>query len=637
MTGAVEYTAAAYIAEDRNAFIVSMTVPPRDSSVAAQGNASQDEKQGAQSVAPASDIRQVRYGILVAGIAVAVIAILLRLLQLQVFHWGQAVPRAEGHTGPAARGVIVDRNGLLLASDRFYYQVAVTANLVRTPDDRHEIATTLEQLIGLPANRTLSLLETYKDEAFLELAKAVPLDKGERIEEAKDVLLEKDDGSPLQYVYTTPVPRRFYPQRQLASHLVGFVNGMRLPYYGVESYYDRFLSADSNVAFTDEPQSTIDSLDPSVRRFLPSLAGKDVILTIDSTIQWIITEELAAGMEAYKAKRGTVIVMEPESGEILGMVSLPSYDPNRFTESTYQEFLDPAVSEMYEPGSIYKVITMGAGLDTGVVTPTMIFNDTGSFSIGSRVIFNSQLIGYGNISAENALALSLNVVHAMIAEKIGAEKFYDYVRRFGFDEATEVDIAGEIPGIVKTPGDVDWSLSDLGTNSFGQGLAVTPLQMTNAVSAIANGGRLMRPHVVKARVYDGEVLETEPTVIHTVLSKKSADELAGMMVTAVEKGNPNARVKGFEVAGKSGTAQIAENGAYLPDQVNASFVGFAPAEDAKVVVFVRLERPDEAITLWASQNSAIIFSNVMRRVLEYLNVPPNDALEAWAGATPQEP
>jgi cell division protein FtsI/penicillin-binding protein 2 len=161
--------------------------------------------------------------------------------------------------------------------------------------------------------------------------------------------------------------------------------------------------------------------------------------------------------------------------------------------------------------------------------------------------------------------------------------------------------------------------------------------MTNAVSAIANGGRLMRPHVVKARVYDGEVLETEPTVIHTVLSKKSADELAGMMVTAVEKGNPNARVKGFEVAGKSGTAQIAENGAYLPDQVNASFVGFAPAEDAKVVVFVRLERPDEAITLWASQNSAIIFSNVMRRVLEYLNVPPNDALEAWAGATPQEP
>ncbi|MGL4649422.1 MAG: peptidoglycan D,D-transpeptidase FtsI family protein, partial [Caldilineaceae bacterium] len=459
--------------------------------------------------------------------------LVLRLISHQVISWGLTVPVGQGHQGSPARGTIVDRNGLLLAADRFYYSVAVTASNLRTEDQRRVVAEQLEQLVGLPANRTLALLTQYQDRPYLELAKAIPVTEGERILAFQEELYKQDDVFPLRYVYLTPSPKRHYPQQNLAGHIIGFVNLERKPFYGVESYYDRFLAEDTGVDFTDTPQTSVAALAPSLRRYLPSVAGKDLVLTIDSTIQWIIEEELKKGVEQYKALRGTIIVQNPHTGEILGMASYPNYDPNRYGNAEYSAFLDPAISEQYEPGSVFKVITMGAGLDTGVITPTMMFNDPGVISVGGRPIFNSQLIGYGNVSAEDALALSLNVVTAQVALKVGTNPFYDYVRRFGFGSATEIDLAGEVPGALKTPGDPLWSESDQGTNSFGQGIAVTPLQMLNAVASIANGGKLMRPYVVQARVANGEVLETEPTVIHQTMQPEAAADLTGMMVTVV--------------------------------------------------------------------------------------------------------
>jgi cell division protein FtsI/penicillin-binding protein 2 len=570
--------------------------------------------------------------LLVIGLLLFSGVLVLRLFSHQVVSWGLTVPVGEGHKGPPARGSIVDRNGLLLAADRFYYAVAVTANNLTTEEQRREVAQQLEQLVGLPANRTLALLTQYQDLPYLELAKAIPVAQGERILAFQDELFAKQDVFPLRFVFLTPSPKRHYPQRNLAGHLIGFVNLERNPFYGVESYYNRFLAEGTGVAFTDTPQKALDDLAPTLRRYLPSVAGKDLVLTIDSTVQWIIEEELKKGVEEYKAQRGTIIVQDPSSGEILGMASYPNYDPNRYGNAEYSQFLDPAISEQYEPGSVFKVITMGAGLDTGVITPTTVFNDPGVISVGGRPIFNSQLIGYGNVSAEDALALSLNVVTAQVALNVGTSPFYDYVRRFGFGSATEIDLAGEVPGALKTPGDPNWSESDQGTNSFGQGIAVTPLQMLNAVSSIANGGRLMRPYVVKARVSSGEVLETEPTVIHQTMHPDAARDLTGMMVTTVNKGNKAARVEGYEVAGKSGTAQIPTINGYLKDQVNASFVGFAPAYDPAVSIIVRLERPDQTVTLWASQNTAPIFARVMKRVLEHLNVPPDEVRNAIAGS-----
>ena len=322
-------------------------------------------------------------------------------------------------------------------------------------------------------------------------------------------------------VFLTATPKRFYPQREMGAHMVGFLNDLRLPFYGVESYYDRFLESDSNIGFTEKANATVADLPISVQRFVPSLAAKDIVLTIDSSMQWIAEEELRNGLKEYKAERGTIIVMDPQTGEILAMASEPSYDPNKFgTTETSAFWTRPSASSMSRVQSS-KSSPWGPRSTPSVITPTMIYNDTGMLSVGGILIFNSQRVGYGRVTVQSALANSLNVVTAQVALDTGKSAFYDYVRRFGFGSATQVDLAGEIPGALKTPGTLDWSVSDWATNSFGQGLAVTPLQMVNAVASIANGGKLMRPHVVKARIYNNDVLLTEPTVIHTTLQARS--------------------------------------------------------------------------------------------------------------------
>lgn len=576
---------------------------------------------------PPSNIQQReiwRFWIVALIFGVCAVAILLRLVSYQLFQWGETRPTGQAHAGPPARGVIVDRKGALLAADHFYYQVAVTAAELKTDEDRREVATQLETLIGLPSNSTMALLTQYPDFYFLELAKEVPLAQGERILKYQEELAKDRDVFPLQYVFITPVPKRYYPQDRLASHIIGFVGNKREGFYGLESYYDQWLNADLAIPDALKPQGSPDLLPADMWRFLPSPANKDLVLTIDSTIQWIVEEELRNGLAKYQAKGGTIIVMEPKTGAILGMASLPDYNPNRYSESQFEQFLDPAISEQYEPGSVFKIITFAAGLDTGVVTPTTVFSDSGSITVGNRIIFNSQRIGYGRISVVDAFARSLNVVTAQIALAVGKEKFYDYVRRFGFGSATEVDLAGEVPGSLKSPGNEKWSQSDLGTNSFGQGLAVTPLQMVNSVASIANDGKLMRPFVVQARLHDGLVQMAEPTVVHSTMEAEQAQVMARMMIDVVQIGNQAAAIEGYSVAGKSGTAQIPGPGGYLEDEVNASFVGFAPADDPAFVILVKLDRPDPKISQWASFNAAPMFAQVLRRLFEYANIPPDE-------------
>lgn len=572
-----------------------------------------------------------RFGMLALFLGVLALGILLRLVSYQIFHWGDGDAYGVAPPVTSPRGSIVDRNGLVLAADRYFYSLSVTPNHLDTDEKRRQLAQELQQLIGLPANKTFELLVTWPNLNYLELAKAVPLEQGQLILDRQRKLEEERENSPIRSVDVRPAPKRYYPQHGLASHILGFVNTERAGFYGVESYYSGWLLKDGGVDFTRGQPQGLDALPPEARRFLPSHASKDLVLTIDAGIQWIIEDELRKGLEKYKADRGTIVAIEPQTGAILAMASLPNYDPNRYGESAIATYLDPAVSEQYEPGSVFKIITMAAGLDTGVMTPTMMFNDTGVIAVGSRVIFNSQRIGYGRINAVEAFARSLNVVTAQVALLVGETNFYDYVRRFGFGTPTDVDLAGEVSGALKTPGLETWSLSDLGTNSFGQGLAVTPLQMANAVAAIANEGRLMRPYVVQARVQGDRVLVTEPTVLQQSMSPEHAAELTEMMVQVVEIGNKAAMVEGYTVAGKSGTAQIPTRGGYEEDEVIASFVGFAPAYDPAFALLIKLERPDPEVTQWASNNAAPMFAQISRRILEYMNIPP-DAMRAGSVA-----
>ncbi|MDQ3249629.1 MAG: penicillin-binding protein 2 [Chloroflexota bacterium] len=551
--------------------------------------------------------------------------VLARLLDYHLIQWSASLGNAGLHQELPARGVIVDRDGELLAAEHYFYRVAATPSNLSSEGTRLQIAKTLETLLGLPANETLRILTEQADRHFAQLAKAITLEQGQLLLDFKAKEETEVGVSSLQDVYLTPLPVRFYPQTALASHIIGFVPLAGKGAYGLEEYYDSFLSAASGVGLLERSTTPLDSLEPGVRRFIPSVADKDLILTLDRTIQWILEDELRNGVEKYRAQGGTIIVMTPKTGAILGMASWPNYDPNRYGEGkvSFERFSDPAISALYEPGSIFKVMTMAAALDIGVTTPTTIFNDTGSIIVGDRTIYNSDRLAAGPVNATVALAKSLNVVTAQIADQVGSEQFYRYVRRFGFGDLTEVDLADEVPGLLKVPGNELWSLSDLGTNSFGQGLAVTPIQMVNAVAAIANGGVLMRPYIVQARVHNGQVLDTQPTMIHRVLKPESAKALTEMMVDVVNIGNSAANVSGYRIAGKSGTAQIPTRGGYLEDEVIASFVGFAPADDPQFVILVKLDRPDPQITQWANYNAAPLFAQVARRLFDHLNIAPD--------------
>ncbi len=561
------------------------------------------------------------FGLLTASVVFA-------LVLHQALRLGGVRATAQPHQADSARGTIVDRNGAVLVADQYFYEVSVDPGQLNQDEDRQTVAAALEQLAGLPASQTIDLLRSYAERRYLRLARAIPLEQGERILAEQQRLTEEQGVHPLTAVTLTLAPQRYYPEQSLAAHLLGIVAMLDgatwlRGVYGVEGYYDSFLRERDGVRLTRQTTQPFTQLPTQVRRFLPSLAGRDLVLTIDRGVQWIVEEELQQALEIYGAQTGSILVMEPQSGAVLAMASAPTYDPGAFAEADPALLINPAISAQYEPGSVFKIITAAAALDSGVVTATQILTDSGSIAVGQRVILNSDRAGYGPVTMAEALARSLNVITAQWALLLGEQQFYQYIERFGFGKVTEVDLAGEIYGLVKQPGMLNWSLSDLGTNSFGQGLAVTPIQMANATAAIANGGRLMRPYVVAERALDGQVQVTEPTVLGTAVSAETARQMTDILVEVVEQGNQAARVPGYRVAGKSGTAQIPTQEGYTEDETIVTFVGYAPADAPRFVVLVKLERPDPAISRWAGRTAAPTFSRVASRLLRYYGVPPD--------------
>lgn len=566
-----------------------------------------------------------RIWLLVAGLGVLASLVVVRLLHHQVIGWLDRTTPAALAASTMPRGVIVDRRGELLAADRFFYNVVADPSVIRTEAARQMVAGQLQTLIGLPAAETSAQLYEAADRRYVELAKQVSLEAGDRLRAFLAHDAEENVVPLLQGVAVLPAPKRYYPQGALAGHLLGFVRVDGEGTYGIEEYYDTFLDPRRSANLRTKSHTTLDVLPQPVRRFVPSMSGKDLVLTVDSGVQSIIEDELQKAVERFRAEGGSIMVMEPKSGALLGIANYPGYDPNAYsTERDYSRFVDPTVSRLYEPGSIFKIVTMAAALDTGVITPTKVYTDEGVVTVGSRLIFNSNRVGYGRVSATDALARSLNVVTAQIAVEMGSNVFYRYVERFGFTELTEVDLADEVRGLVKAPGNPNWSVSDLGTNSFGQGLAITPIEMLNATAAIANGGLLMRPYIVHARVEGERMWVTQPTQVRPVIKPATAAMLNAMMVDTVITGNEAAGVAGYRIAGKSGTAQIPGEGGYLRDETIVSFVGFAPADDPQFVVLVKLDRPDPNISLWATHTAAPVFAQVARRLFDHLGIPPDE-------------
>jgi cell division protein FtsI/penicillin-binding protein 2 len=356
--------------------------------------------------------------------------------------------------------------------------------------------------------------------------------------------------------------------------------------------------------------------------------GTSLILTIDRNIQYIAEQELRRSLEEFGADGGTVVIMQPQTGAILAAVSYPSYDPNKFVTEDPDLLADPSVSKMWEPGSIFKIVTWAAGLDSGTIDPNTTFYDEGALEVGGRVIRNWDRKGHGLVTMTDGLVQSLNTVAAFTSTSMGKDRFYTYLRRFGFGTLTSVDLASEGPGMVKLPGDSHWFPSELGTNSFGQGIAVTPMQMIVAVAAVANQGTMVKPHIVHQFVTrdpesgQPEPVAVEPMIVRRAISQEAAATLTGMLVEVVEQGATRAQVPGYRIAGKTGTAQIPTPYGYHPSDTVASFVGFAPADDPQFIVLVKLDKP--TASPWGSQTAAPTFRAIAEKLFAYMQIPPDE-------------
>ncbi|MEA3374886.1 MAG: penicillin-binding protein 2 [Chloroflexota bacterium] len=513
----------------------------------------------------------------------------------------------------APRGVITDRDGHLLAGNGVRYAVeAAPAYVV----DTEAAAVGLASMLHMPASHVETLLDSRDEDGelrkWIQIAPSVPPETGEAV-------IDLGIGG----VTVRPLWRRMYPEETLASHTLGF-STMITGYYGVEGYYDDLLRPEVVEWVAPVDVSSVPIPWQPIPGELPR-RGVNLELTLDRTVQALAEEELRNAVWEHEAEGGTIIVMEPETFGILAMASCPAYDPERYTEFADDDpppFEDPAISKQYEPGSVFKILTVAAALDAGIVRPETIYNDQGWIEVGGQTIRNATGKSYGESSVADLLIKSLNVGAAWVSKQMGPDVFYRYLQDFGIGERTNVDLAGEVTGQLWLPEDIEhWHPSNLGTNSFGQGVAVTPLQMVTAVATVANDGARLRPHVVGRRIAsDGTVSVYQPVLVERVISPETARQLTEIMVRIVEDEVTLARVEGYRVAGKTGTAQIPIPGGYAREGTIATFAGFGPMPDPELVVLVKLDRPQSS--QWASMTAAPTFQRLMSRLFTALAIPP---------------
>jgi len=418
-------------------------------------------------------------------------------------------------------------------------------------------------------------------------------------------------------------PKRYYPEASIAAHLLGFVgldqNGMDRGYFGLEGFYDRELRGKEGSLEIEKDVAGNPILIGQTFRVEPQ-DGRDLILWIDRSVQAIAEKRLKEGMEKYGAKEGSVVIMDPKTGGILGMASFPSYDPRSYATSEKERYINPTVAGSYEPGSAFKVIIMGAGIDAGVVTAQTEMDETGPIEVGGYTIrtWNNQY--HGKITMTKVLEYSSNVGMVFVGKKLGREKLLSAIKNFGFGKPTDIDLEDESSPTIRP--NKEWYEIDLSTASFGQGIAVTPIQMVRAVGALANGGVLMEPKVVKAiQDKNGKIAPIPPKKLRQVVSKKTAEEVTEMMVAAVDNGEAKwAKPQGYRIAGKTGTAQIPVSGHYDEKKTIASFVGFAPADDPKFVMLVTLR--ETTSSQWGSETAAPLFFNIAKDLFLYWGITP---------------
>lgn len=523
--------------------------------------------------------------------------------------------RFEEDVVPALRGVIYDARGVPLAANVPRARVWAVLSQI---GDRAALAAQLAPLIGEPADALLARLNT-PDVEWVLLARQLSTEAAQQLEALghAGLVVEAEPG-------------RVYPAGTLAAHVLGFVDYEHQGAYGVEGEHDDAIGGtEGRLQGERDGDGNVIGLSPST--WEAPVDGSDVVLTIDSAVQRIIEQVLLETIEEQGATGGTIVVQDPRTGAILGMASYPTFDPNRYAETEdIGVFTNPAVSQLYEPGSTFKAVVMAIGIDAGVVTPDTVHNDApGYIEVPDHPpITNNEGRVWGEETMTQVLEHSTNLGAIFVAQQIGVDRLYERFADFGIGKLTGIDLQGEERGLLTKPWESDWNDTLFYTNAFGQGVALTPVQLVNALSAIVNGGYLMRPYVVAEEHHpDGTVEAHQPEIVRQVISAESSAIMREMLYSVVENGTGVfAEVPGYAIGAKTGTAQIpSPDGGYLPDATTASIIGFGPVEDPQFTVLVKIDQPSESP--WGETVAGPALQKVFTELFALYGIAPTEEVE----------
>ena len=523
-----------------------------------------------------------------------------------------------------------------LAAQQHHVQIPLVPKRGTVYDDKNnELAVSIEvdsvyadarkiEDVRKMVNELASILQIDREELKQRLKSRRSFEWIQRKISSKEV--EQIKALQLPGIHFLKENRRFYPNSQLAAHLVGFVGLDSKGLEGIEYQYDALLNGTNHVMTTAR-----DALGREIAigkgPFKKEDHYRNIVLTIDKPIQHITETELGRGVEKWGAKGGVAIAMDPFTGRILAMASYPTFNPNEFIQYRSKNWRNRAISDVFEPGSLFKAFLAAAALEEQVVRPSdSFFCENGSYTVYDRTIHDTSKHGW--LTFQQIIKFSSNIGASKVGEKMGKDRYYRYISAFGFGEKTRVGLPGEGKGIVRHPR--YWPPVALDTISFGQGVSVTGIQLVTALSAIANGGSLMKPYVVEKIINEkGEVVQSfQPEVVRKVISEETAKKVTALLKATTEKGGTGegAVPAGYEIAGKTGTAQKVDSllGGYYEDRYLSGFMGFAPAEEPKLVLLVVIDEPQG--NNYGGVVAAPIFRAIIEKVLSYLHVVPKGTM-----------
>lgn len=545
---------------------------------------------------------RIRVSLLIVVILFSYASLVFNIYNLQIEKGEYFAVRAESQYRlagflKAERGNIyfTDKNNNLIpaALNKEFNVIFAVPNEI---EDIQKTATALSEALDIPKDQIEKYLSKPDDLYELLVDKAT----SEQVAKIKELKLKG--------IYVDGQKYRFYPFGELAAHLLGFVGPSNKDAdvegrYGIELYFNEELKG---------IDGRVDPATDGSERVIEPIDGKDIVLTIDRNIQARAEEILRNLIKNYNAEGGSVMVADPSTGKLLAMGSYPTFDPNNYSQYKVSNFLNPAVQSIYEPGSIFKVLTMAAGIDSGKITPRTTFYDPGSVTYNGYTIKNWDLKSHGKITMTEVIEQSINTGAVFAERETGHDNFYNYLLRFGFGEKTNIKLPGELAGSLANLAG-DFRDINFATASFGQGVSVTPIQLIMAISAIANGGYLMEPRLLES---------DSPRVVRNIISSNSGNQVREMMVSAVRKAQV-AQIPNYSIAGKTGTAQIPDfnRGGYT-DQVINTYVGFAPASDPKFIILFKLNKPAGAPL--AGLTVVPAFRELAEFILNYYNISPDN-------------